>query len=122
MTSFRVFSGFDPGQTSVLFQESSNNEPPQAFLLWLNSFGKSQQSPRHLDLLKTAHDQESNNIDDVQKLMQQLGLKHHFQEHKERDGFCKCCKCECEGGILWEDCWGQGANVWEGSGANCEAD
>lgn len=24
--------------------------------------------------------------------MQLLGLKDHFQEHKERDGFCKCCR------------------------------
>lgn len=57
-----------------------------------------------MDLLKTAHDQETNNIDDVQELMQQLGLKHHFQEHKERDGFCKCCKCDCvsAGGKFYE--------------------
>lgn len=72
-------------------QESSNSEAPQAFLSLSPQLPQSQQNTPRLDHLKTVHYQQTEYIDEAQKLMQLLGLENNSQVEKERDDLDKCC-------------------------------
>ncbi|TXG47849.1 hypothetical protein EZV62_027143 [Acer yangbiense] len=88
--------------------KSSNNnstlqdsEAPQAFLSLSPDFPPIQHIPPHInpeDHPRPTHDEETEDIDDIQRLVQLLGLKDLVQEDKGRVGDGGGC-CECEGGF-----------------------
>ncbi|TKY59623.1 hypothetical protein E2542_SST16714 [Spatholobus suberectus] len=79
------------GSQNCPSQDSS--EPPQAFL------SISQEFPTHQDPSQTDHvtiANEAEDDDDIEQLMQLLGLS---EEQEQRDGFDDGGSCHCEGGF-----------------------
>ncbi|KAH7568609.1 hypothetical protein ACOSP7_011621 [Xanthoceras sorbifolium] len=74
-------------------QESSGSQAPQTFHSLSPEFPPTQQNPPHIP----AHDEETDDIDDIQRLVQLLGLKDLVREEKGRVG--DGGGCECEGGF-----------------------
>ncbi|KAL9329063.1 hypothetical protein ACSQ67_004066 [Phaseolus vulgaris] len=72
-----------------------SSEPPQAFLSISQEFPATHQNPSQTDHATPVNEPEDD--DDIEQLMQLLGLS---EEHEQRDNsFDDCGSCHCEGGF-----------------------
>ncbi|KAJ7968888.1 Fibrous sheath-interacting protein [Quillaja saponaria] len=94
-----IFLQLGQSNESSTLQDSS--EPPQAFLSISQNFSPTHQDPPQINALDHPRisEYEEEEIDDIQQLMQLLGLS---EEERQRVGFdddSGCSSCYCEGGF-----------------------